>query len=443
MFLNLERNHMKNLSLPNVFSTSMANATAANNKPGIQISSNDQADSFHHQLAHQLDKTSNATNQEKAPSWNQIKSSAATPPDQAKVTDKTKAPDKTKTPDNDGKTSSDNSDTTVSTAKKTSSANKPPLALDTTQTKELNGKETKDQTDAASTLPATPDISTLAATWMPAQPNSLPTKPSTGDPALTKKIPENDLLPQPKARPVGIDEITDSGKKESTNINGDDLASRFSASDLKDVIANKVALHAFQSNERKQDFESALSSSLTHTEPSKESIKDIINPGTFPGKIEPANVQSTAPIASPNTITAYPGKDGWDKAISQKIVWMVGSSEQSASLTLNPPDLGPLQVVIHVHNNQTDATFSSDNKEVRQALEDGMSNLRDMMKDAGITLGQTNINQRNSQQQEPSSYTAAYNNNAVGTVATSQQQGHLISPNAAIRTGLGLVDTFA
>jgi flagellar hook-length control protein FliK len=31
---------------------------------------------------------------------------------------------------------------------------------------------------------------------------------------------------------------------------------------------------------------------------------------------------------------------------------MVGSEEQTASLTLNPPDLGPLQVVLSVSNDQ-------------------------------------------------------------------------------------------
>ena len=65
-------------------------------------------------------------------------------------------------------------------------------------------------------------------------------------------------------------------------------------------------------------------------------------------------------------IQAYPGKTGWNEAISQKIVWMVGASEQSATLTLNPKDLGPLQVVIQVNNEKADATFISENPEVRK-----------------------------------------------------------------------------
>ena len=44
--------------------------------------------------------------------------------------------------------------------------------------------------------------------------------------------------------------------------------------------------------------------------------------------------------ASSNNITQEIGSAGWNQAIGQKIVWMVGKGEQSASLTLNPPRSG-------------------------------------------------------------------------------------------------------
>ena len=85
--------------------------------------------------------------------------------------------------------------------------------------------------------------------------------------------------------------------------------------------------------------------------------KDVVTPAGFQPAAQVNMALSTQQAASTNVISAYPGKPGWDQAISQKVVWMVGAGEQSATLTLNPPDLGPLQVVIHVHNDQADATF--------------------------------------------------------------------------------------
>ena len=158
----------------------------------------------------------------------------------------------------------------------------------------------------------------------------------------------------------------------------------------------------------------------------------------------PVNTAVTSPqVGNTNSINVYPGKAGWDQAISQKIVWMVGAGEQSATLTLNPPDLGPLQVVIHVHNDQADATFISDNAEVRQALQDGLSNLRDKMSESGVQLGQANVNsgeqaQQKFQQaeQQKSSVAQVNNNNSISSAEKSAVA------NTIVRVSHGLVDTF-
>jgi flagellar hook-length control protein FliK len=124
---------------------------------------------------------------------------------------------------------------------------------------------------------------------------------------------------------------------------------------------------------------------------------------------------------------------------------MVGGAEQSASLTLNPPDLGPLQVVVHVHNNMANATFISDNPEVRQALTDGLQSLRDMMSQSGLTLGQTNVSSGDTGRGQLSDQSRD-NRNAMATNSTGQ--GSAISAVGALRASnlvasKGLVDTFA
>jgi flagellar hook-length control protein FliK len=151
------------------------------------------------------------------------------------------------------------------------------------------------------------------------------------------------------------------------------------------------------------------------------------------------NPLSAAQVASSNVINATPGKTGWDQAIGQKVVWMVGAGEQSATLTLNPPDLGPLQVVIHVHNNQADTTFISDNSDVRRALHDGLSNLKDMLGQSGINLGQANINSSQQEQQarQSSQSNMANNQSDLKAVAIDSK------PTLVTRVSNGLVDTFA
>lgn len=180
----------------------------------------------------------------------------------------------------------------------------------------------------------------------------------------------------------------------------------------------------------------------------KEIIKDAASLSALQSQTSPQammnqSTQAASQLGSSNQIMAYPGRTGWNQEVSQKVVWMVGAGEQSATLTLNPPDLGPLQVVISVNNNQADASFFSDNPEVRQALEDGLEHLRESMQSSGLQLGQANVNagQQQSQQSFQEMAQKQFANNL------KSQQGlmdmELPTMGITVRESQGLVDTFA
>ena len=165
----------------------------------------------------------------------------------------------------------------------------------------------------------------------------------------------------------------------------------------------------------------------------------------------PAAAMQTAAVNATTAMTANVieprlGSRDWSQAVSQKVVWMVGAMEQSATLTLNPPDLGPLQVVIQVHNDQADAAFMSDNPDVRQALQDSLGTLRSMMNSSGIQLGDASISaggpgQEQLQQQFQQSQRQAAADGR--TQADPARQTRLETPIARQGSGSGLVDTFA
>ncbi len=172
-------------------------------------------------------------------------------------------------------------------------------------------------------------------------------------------------------------------------------------------------------------------------------VKEMTMAVSFQPAVPVNTAATTQQVGSTNSINVYPGKTGWDQAISQKVVWMVGAGEQSATLTLNPPDLGPLQVVIHVHNDQADTTFISDNAEVRQALQDGLSNLRDKMSESGVQLGQANVSsgeqsQQKFQQAEQQRLSLAQVN-SNNSISSAEKSG---VANTIVRVSNGLVDTF-
>lgn len=145
-------------------------------------------------------------------------------------------------------------------------------------------------------------------------------------------------------------------------------------------------------------------------------------------------------------LTPRVGTPAWDQALGQKVVWMVAGEQQSASLTLNPPDLGPLQVVLNVTNSQANATFIAAQPEVRQALEAALPKLRDMLGEAGIQLGQASVNSGNPNQQGSFDQQAASSSRGLGHNDSRGNATDMDAPQVSrvqpASTGQGLVDTF-
>ncbi|NHZ91997.1 hypothetical protein F2P45_23755 [Massilia sp. CCM 8733] len=153
--------------------------------------------------------------------------------------------------------------------------------------------------------------------------------------------------------------------------------------------------------------------------------------------------------AGADKLSARVGTPAWDNQIGQKIVWMVAGKEQSATLTLNPPDLGPVQVVLNISGDNASVTFSSGELEVRQALENAMPKLRDMMDESGISLGNASVNAGMPEQRQDQGERASAGNggsDGLGGVinGSAADANERLAARTPVQGGApGLVDTFA
>lgn len=102
-------------------------------------------------------------------------------------------------------------------------------------------------------------------------------------------------------------------------------------------------------------------------------------------------LNSNIPAEIPKTITTPLSNSGWADEFSQKIVWLSTQQNHIAELHLNPPDLGPLNVVLKISDNQLTAQFTSPHSAVRDAVENALPKLRDILSDNGITLGNATV----------------------------------------------------
>ena len=92
-----------------------------------------------------------------------------------------------------------------------------------------------------------------------------------------------------------------------------------------------------------------------------------------------------------NALSPPVGTTDWEDALSQKVVFLSNAHQQSAELTLNPKDLGPLQVVLQVADNHAHALFVSQHQQVREAVEAALPKLREAMESNGIGLGSASV----------------------------------------------------
>ena len=156
--------------------------------------------------------------------------------------------------------------------------------------------------------------------------------------------------------------------------------------------------------------------------------------------------QAAAAVAVPaDKLTGRVGTPAWDQQLGQKVVWMAAGGDQSATLTLNPPDLGPVQVVLTVTNDQADAAFMSAQPEVRQALEAAMPRLREMMSEAGIAFGSATVSAGTPEQQNNGERAAPGERRGNGQGGGVSGGEIAIAPAAGGRSrpSLSAVDTFA
>jgi flagellar hook-length control protein FliK len=206
---------------------------------------------------------------------------------------------------------------------------------------------------------------------------------------------------------------------------------------LLSATAQEASSELFAIGSKKQEVLSELPASAN----APEVLSNLAAAPTHQNPLDA--LQSLGAGRPTEKLSPHVGTPAWDQALGQKIVWMVAGSQQSASLTLNPPDLGPLQVVLNVSNEQASATFISAQPEVRQAIEAALPKLREMMGEAGIQLGQTNINAGSGSQQDssgeqnrPSPSSFAHGKSLVDTPTTT-------AVPSGTKTRQGLVNTFA
>ena len=200
------------------------------------------------------------------------------------------------------------------------------------------------------------------------------------------------------------------------------LANQSDASSKSFDFLNKDEKTLFQDEQNKVLGVSANSSPIHFNEHLSKNTAEL--------NVKESNSNNSSlptPFTSPN----------WGPALNQRVTWMVRDQLQNATLTINPPHLGQIEVRLQTdQTQQTSVYFMSNNPEVRQAISENLSTLRQMMSQSGLQLGQADVGSR-----DPSSskqYDSNPNKKGSRTIFSTPSVNSTESSQR-----IGLINTFA
>lgn len=155
---------------------------------------------------------------------------------------------------------------------------------------------------------------------------------------------------------------------------------------------------------------------------------------------EPPGMPRPAAAASPPLPVAF-GEPGWGEALASRVVWQTGGGTQHASLRLDPPELGPVEVRVSVKHDQAHVQFSAQHGVVREAIEDAIPRLRELLAQSGLNLADVNVSQHSGGQgRGPFAGEAGTGPETLAAEPPADDPGSIVT---TIREQTGLVDEYA
>ncbi|GAP76114.1 flagellar hook-length control protein FliK [Pseudoalteromonas sp. SW0106-04] len=217
--------------------------------------------------------------------------------------------------------------------------------------------------------------------------------PMLGDAQMKAAQPQGDKQTNLSASKFSTEPMAESGDKAvspSKGTQGESAqpsASALSAQSKVTQLASALVAHA-QGN---TELSSAIEADLAHWQQVQQAAMQSTQHSQAQGQtqrmaLDPALLQAI-------NIT----KNDAAQQIQQRVNMMLNLNNQEAEIRLDPPELGSMQVRVRSEGEQAHVNFVVQNQQAKEALEQAMPRLRDLLAQQGLSLGDTNVEQQNQQ----------------------------------------------
>jgi flagellar hook-length control protein FliK len=153
-----------------------------------------------------------------------------------------------------------------------------------------------------------------------------------------------------------------------------------------------------------------------------------------------STTSNSSNAASVPTVSVHAEVDSADfpQGVADKVSLAVDNGWSSAKLSVNPPQLGPIELQIAVQGGHAQIAMSTHSAVTREALESSVPTLRNMLNSQGFTQVSVDISQRSFQERPaPEQPYSRIANGARETAPVSSASAQVS------RAPLGVLDTYA
>ncbi|MCP5213262.1 MAG: flagellar hook-length control protein FliK [Hahellaceae bacterium] len=177
-----------------------------------------------------------------------------------------------------------------------------------------------------------------------------------------------------------------------------------------------------------------------------EGIDARITQSPVDGRVSMSQLREVPGLRTYTTSLPTPMNNAqWGEDFSSKVSWLANQKIQFAEIHVNPADLGPIEIKIHMQNDQANIVMNSQHASVRDLLELNGHRLRDMMESSGVGLGQLDVSDQSAQQERQSKESGEHAN--VAGKQNDEEQGQVDADKLvtqSMRLGpVNLVDYYA
>ncbi|MBO9491735.1 flagellar hook-length control protein FliK [Endozoicomonas sp. G2_1] len=194
--------------------------------------------------------------------------------------------------------------------------------------------------------------------------------------------------------------------------------------DIVVAESDKNSLKPEQQAHRSSAFQATLDAASQANERSIQQARTSTEQQTYldevANQVTQDNVQVQKKQAAQLTETINIYRKDFSAQLKDKVMVMVSQKLQQVDIQLDPPELGNVQVRVNLQNEQAAVSFVVQNQQAKEALEQNINRLKDMLAGSGVDVGDANIEQRDQQSQEQ----LAQGGSGTGRGAEHQEQDH-------------------